>query len=123
MNNIPKDDIPTVNTIDSIRTLQKDWNLYGADPIPKEVCDLAENIVQMQTHLPEIFPTALQSIQLEWHGNDNEYLECDVSVNKLNLFFTYKQRNDERELSIDEYKGIKNIVERFYNQSPEEFSL
>lgn len=56
-------------TIDEISKLEKDWNGYDADAIPKCVCDKArdflENISEDNQPTPPL-PTAADTIQLEW---------------------------------------------------------
>lgn len=65
--------------LDSFYYLGKDWNLYDADPVPKEVIDYSKDILQKLVKQPdEVFPTAADSIQFEYDDILCNHLEFDI---------------------------------------------
>lgn len=73
----------------SIRKLTsvKNWNQYGADPIPDKVFDKTRDILLRLINQPFIAPTANDSIQLEYHNDDGAYLEFEVFEDKIKMCF------------------------------------
>lgn len=81
--------VKSLEILESFRKLEKDWNGYNANPIPNESID---NAIDFLNYLkennedliyPEIFPTGQDSVQLEWHGKNSEYLEIEFFPNKI----------------------------------------
>lgn len=65
--------------LDSFYDLEKNWNLYNADPVPKEVIDYSKDILQKLVKQPdEVFPTAANSIQFEYDDPLCNHLEFDI---------------------------------------------
>lgn len=62
---------------------------------------------------PEIFPTTYGSIQIEYHKNDDTFLEIEIGVGTL--FQVYKVINAEETLNtvFGEIKEIKEIINNF----------
>lgn len=83
-----------MNTIDDCRNLKKDWNGYGAEPIPEEVCDNAEKFAKLFVGARnlEIFPTGEESIQLEFEALDC-YFEIEVFEDHCTYLFCKKYEN------------------------------
>lgn len=61
---------------------------------------------------PEIFPTTYGSIQIEYHKNDNTFLEIEIGVGSL--FQVYKVINAEETLNTV-FGGIKEVKEIINN--------
>ena len=55
-----------LNKIDEMYSFKKNWNLYGANPIPKGTLDLTKGVLKELTIQPEVFPTGVSTIQLEY---------------------------------------------------------
>jgi hypothetical protein len=88
--------IKSLEILESFRKLEKDWNGYNADPIPTESIDnaldfldyLKENINDLI--YPEIYPTAQDSVQFEWSGKNEEYLEFEFFPSKVDALLEIK---------------------------------
>lgn len=71
--------------LNHIATLDKNWNGYDADPISDDIIEECKIIVNQLEVNPEIFPTANDSIQLEYQ-TDKFYIELEVFQNIYLLF-------------------------------------
>ena len=83
---IPKNTLSkNLEKLESISGFKKDWNGYGAEPIPTEVLEKTRKILvrlkEKRVPQPFLAPTATKTIQLEW-DNNCFYLEVSVSENK-----------------------------------------
>lgn len=74
--------------LDDIRKLQYNWDDNGAEPIDKIICDNVLNIIYEVIIQPKIFPTANDSIQLEYYDDKdkNKYLEFEVFKANINVY-------------------------------------
>ena len=85
----------------SFKLLEKGWNGYDADPIDIQVIERAIAIVSKLEKQPEIFPTANDSVQLEY-STEKGYLEFEIFRDHINSF---KKTNEGKE-------SIGNLTER-----------
>lgn len=78
-------------SINSLLTLEEDWDSYGASPVKLEFAstaiDLLQSVMHPNTPPPAIVPTAIGGIQIEWHTNGMD-LEIEVeSTSRINVWF------------------------------------
>ena len=74
-----------IQKIESFRRLKQDWNGNGASPFSEKLITKALDLAKQLTPVPNVFPTARNSIQFEWE-TDNIYLELEVFEDKLEIF-------------------------------------
>ena len=101
----------------------KDWNGYGADPIPSIVIDEARHIISSLNDQPDIFPTADRSLQLEYSLLDDSYLEIDIFEDKIVAMQVYGTDYDNAQfwdLSYGDVEQIQLIVSDFINTKNEQ---
>lgn len=95
-----------------ISMLGENWNGYGAEPFSPELiikmCRVLNNL-----HIqPEIFPTALGSIQLEYEKNNGNYLEIQVTEeDKCSVFELIDNQVKNFNVSVTE---LNRLVDEFY---------
>lgn len=98
-----------LNKVDEMYKFKKNWNLYGANPIPKETLDLTKKVLKELTMQPEVFPTGASTIQLEYEKGNN-YLEIELCENSLSLFMLNEKDKDSFSIkSYYEFRGIDSI--------------
>lgn len=98
-----------LNKVDEMYKFKKNWNLYGADPIPKETLDLTKKVLKELTMQPEVFPTGASTIQLEYEKGNN-YLEIELCENSLSLFMLNEKDKDSFSIkSYYEFRGIDSV--------------
>ena len=93
-----------------IASLKDSWNGNGAPAIPAEVISKAEKLIHLLPIQPEIFPTAMMTIQFEFDNSRHDHMELEIGISdQAELFIaTYFGRESEEEISAD----IETITER-----------
>ena len=74
-----------IKKIESFRNYKDNWNGYGASPLSKNVIKKAITLASEMYPIPEAFPTACDSIQLEWEM-ENIYLELEIFEDETKVF-------------------------------------
>ncbi len=107
MNNLTK--------INKIAALEDNWNNDGASAFSKQLISRARQIITCLSIQPEVFPTAADSIQMEFDGPDGSYLEIEIGESGLASVFSIDRQGKETtaEMEID-YLTINKLVENFY---------
>ncbi len=105
----------SINLLDGILLLPANWNGEGALPFKELLIEACKEIVRLVPVQPEIFPTAAESIQMEYEKASGEYLEFEVTDNKINVFNIDIDGNERSyELRLTEKAGLKDLVRNFY---------
>ena len=64
---------------------------------------------------PDIFPTACDSIQLEYNFSDGRYLEFEVLDDQIEVYLIKKDGEEIEMVLEDEYmEEMNRLVEQFY---------
>lgn len=99
------------DTLNAFAKFDKNWNGYGADPFNSTLLDKAKDIVSTLPYTPEIFPTARDSIQLEFSTDYGDYLEFEIfETHTLMYKHMIKGAITEKEISENE---ISDILDEF----------
>jgi hypothetical protein len=107
----------SLKTLDKIAQLKDNWNHNSAPAFNPDLLRLTRWLVVSLPVQPEIFPTACNSIQLEYGNESKEYLEFEVCINKIIAFMVDKKgQESEVTLKLDEYIKINNMVADFYER-------
>lgn len=75
---IKNKNIECLKKLDVIATLKYNWDGNGANPFPSEFIAKVREIVLMLEKQPELFPTACETIQLEYDKPDGAHLEIEI---------------------------------------------
>ena len=110
-------DVKTDNLkkLDVIQRLKKNWNGNGAAPFsPKEIDRMKVLINELRIQ-PEIFPTALQTIQFEYDNARRDHMEIEIGTsNTAEVFIvTYFGEESFEALPVTA-AAINQRVEAFY---------
>ena len=100
--------------LEAFSAFKENWNGYGANSFPKTLIDRIRRLLVVLTIQPEIFPTARDSIQLEYDVGDNHieievFSNGDVKVLSMKGIGHFTQDS----FSYDE-DAIRRVVDRFY---------
>ena len=79
----------------TIRSFKKNWNGNNAPSFPKRLMDKAENLINGLTIQPEIFPTALCTIQLEYDNARRDHMEIEIGLSDTAEIFIVKYNGEE----------------------------
>lgn len=123
MPNISLED--NIKKVEEFRKLEKDWNMYDADPLPPKVIDNAIEILKHLNIQPKVFPTAVDSIQFEYEEEirtdedepiSTAYMEFEVKEDKIDMMRVIGPSCDyyeECEIALDDYKALNKELETF----------
>lgn len=101
--------------LDEIKGLKKNWNGNKAKPISKKLVNKTKTLIINLEKQPQIFPTANDSIQIEYDGENKSYLELQVT--KLNELTYFKVDKEGKEISGSipcSAFALNALVEEFY---------
>lgn len=102
-----------------ISDLKDNWNDNNAKKFSPELISIVKNILENIVEQPEIFPTANNSIQVEYELIDNSYLEFEIFEDKI-ICLEVPQRNYSKykeQIIPNDIKIINNIVNNFFERS------
>lgn len=101
--------------IDDIARLPNNWNGNGATSFSNQLIDKIRQIVVSLKRQPEIFPTGCNSIQIEYDGPKNSYLEIEIKDEDIASVFKINQVGNESNFEINSNPSeINKIVDEFY---------
>lgn len=90
--------------LDEFHDYEKNWNGYDAEPISDKLIYFVKNLIFELDIIPEIFPVADGSIQLEY-DQDGKYLEFQIYEDK-HMTWYYKERGMDQEGTCPEANSI-----------------
>lgn len=103
----------------AISKLNDNWNDNNAKKFSSKLISVSKKILRNIKRQPEIFPTANNSIQMEYELTDGSYLEFEIFKDKI-VCLEVPQRNyskhKERTIS-NNLKVINNIINNFFERS------
>lgn len=104
-----------LNKLDTIQKLQKGWNGSNDPAFPVSLIDKIRDIVIELEIQPEIFPTALGTIQLEYENSRKDHMELEISDSSTAEVFTVSYNGTKSYESIQaDAKSINMRVQEFY---------
>lgn len=100
-----------------ISKLEYNWNLYGAEPISKDLINIMRNLIYGLKYQPEIFPTGCESIQFEYEKDNGDYLEFElVDEETIEIFRMYSDGTEKYDSCKPNANDINKVVSEFYEQ-------
>ncbi len=106
-----------LHKLDEIASYSDNWNYYGAKHIPHKVISATRELLNELGVQPEIFPTAAESIQLEYELPNGSYLEFEIQSDHV---FVFSRTADgvEEEFTMDfSLPKLAEIVENFHGKN------
>lgn len=104
-----------LNKLKNIAALEDGWNGNGAGAIPEEVIRQAEDLLMILPIQPEVFPTALQTIQFEYDNSRRDHIEIEIDGSETASVFEVKYFGQESEETISsDPDSIRERVMQFY---------
>jgi len=104
--------IELLHTLQEIQKLPDNWNDNDASQFSSELISEAKafisNSIDIAQHL-SVFPTANNSIQVEWELLNGLYCEAEIFEDSIEI---YAEKNDE-ELIHESFNNIKESTDRF----------
>ena len=104
-----------MNKLEVIRRLKDGWNGNGAPAFSDATVDKVVKLVKGVSLQPEIFPTALNTIQLEYDNSRHDHMEIDIGESDAAQIYIKMCNGEERfeEIKVDA-KAVGRRVKEFY---------
>ena len=98
-----------------IKALGDNWNGNGAHSFSDILLQKTNNIIRGLIYQPELFPTAADSIQIEYDGDKGSYLELQLNESDQADVYEVRKDGSEREYKIAAtVSSINKVVNDFY---------
>ncbi len=102
-------------TLKVIEALQSNWNGYGADSFSVDLISKVREFVVSAVIQPDIFPTARDSIQIEYEKDNGDYLEFEFFENgEIKKFFYGSQ--GETDTQYISFECLNGEIDTFYGR-------
>lgn len=99
--------------LDEIKQLNDNWDGENSKSFSTSLIQKVRNILMCLNVQPELFPTGCETIQLEYDGENDSYLEFEISDKPLVKVFRIDQNQKETSYNID-IADIEKEVNKFY---------
>ena len=101
--------------LDIIEKLKPGWNGNQAPSIPSETIRKVRELINALPIQPELFPTALKTIQLEYDNSRHDHMEIEVGESDTSEIFIVTYFGDESVESVPaDIRSIQERVIQFY---------
>ena len=101
--------------LDVIANLKDGWNGNDAPAIPGTVISRVRSLINELYIQPEIFPTALSSIQLEFNNSRRDHMEIEIGESKEAEVFIVMYNGEELFETIEaDPESVNRKVSGFY---------
>jgi len=98
-----------------IRNLKDGWNGNGAEAFPTALIRKVDSIIDELVIQPEVFPTALVSIQLEYDNSRRDHMEIEIGDSETAEVFLVMYNGEELFETISATaEAINKKVGEFY---------
>ena len=101
--------------LDEIKSLKRNWNGNKAKSISKRIINKTKFLIINLEQQPQLFPTANDSIQIEYDGENNSYLELQVTKNNNISYFKIDKKGKETSgiIPVSSF-ALNALVKEFY---------
>ncbi len=81
--------------LERIRAMKKNWNGNGAPAFPAKLISRVRDLVEELFIQPEIFPTAMRTIQLEYDNARRDHMEIEIGDSDTAEVFIVRFNGEE----------------------------
>lgn len=112
---ISEEKLENLKKIETISLLQDDWNGNGAKSFSAGLISKVRNMIMRLPIQPEVFPTACESVQLEYDKADGSHMEIEITEGEDAEVFLIDGMGCENLINIKaSIEAINKVVEEFY---------
>lgn len=108
-----------LDRLDEIKCFADNWDGYGSKKIDSIIIEKSKQLIIYMQHQPTIFPTARDSIQMQFELEDRSYLEFEVFSNHIESLMVPKRvYKDAISKIIDDgdIHTVNSIIKDFYER-------
>lgn len=112
---ISDDKLESLKKLNIISELQDNWNGNGAKALSNKLIDKVKTLIMFLDIQPDIFPTACNSIQIEYDKENDKHMEIELTEDSDVEIFTIDQKGNGiiKKIQFDITK-INGMVKNFY---------
>ena len=112
---ISEDKIENLKKLETIALLRDNWNLNGAKAFTDSLIKKGRDLIFFLEIQPEIFPTACESLQLEYDREDGSHMEIELTDRDEAEIFMVDTKGGESFVNISaSLENINKVVRDFY---------
>ena len=112
---ISEEKLENLKKIETIALLQDDWNANGAKAFSASLITKVRNLIMFLNIQPEVFPTACESLQLEYDKADGSHMEIELTESEEAEVFVVDNKGCESIINISaSIEAINKVVSDFY---------
>lgn len=112
---IDEEKMYNIKKLEEIASLQDNWNGNGAKSFSNQLISQVKSLIILLEIQPEVFPTACETIQLEYDKEDGAHLEIEIKEDKSAEVFWIKHTGEEELRNIQaNIEMIDKVVKEFY---------
>jgi hypothetical protein len=101
--------------LEAIARLQDDWNENGAKAFSMGLITKVRNLIMFLKIQPEVFPTACESLQLEYDKEDGSHMEIELTESENAEVFVVDNNGRESVINIrTNIESVNKVVSDFY---------
>lgn len=107
--------IYNLKKIEEIAQLKDNWNGNGARAFEQKLLDTVKNIIMFLDVQLEVFPTAYNTLQLEYDKEDGAHMEIEINSERQAEVYRIMPDTDEKTEQIElNVQNINKVVKQFY---------
>lgn len=111
----PEDMLKAFGKLRNILKYGENWDGDGGKPFDTKLIEATKNILLGISVQPEIFPTGRGSIQMEYEGTNESYLEIEIkSQDKATVYMVRKDGTETEKDIAPDVTCINRFIEEFY---------
>lgn len=91
-----------IRLLEEYRSLEEDWNGYGAPSLTPELVDKCIAIIKGLNMQPEVFPTGRNSIHFEYDVESFGYLEFELFLDRIEFYAELQDETIDKTYTYEE---------------------
>lgn len=104
-----------IEKLNIIKSFRNNWNGNGAPAFPGELISKVAKLIDKMPIQPQLFPTALTTIQFEFDNSIKDHMEIEIGLGDEAQVFIVKSSGEETEYNIQaNSEEVNKKVLEFY---------
>lgn len=103
------------NKVREFLNLEEDWNGNQAAAFSEDLINKALKIIGVIHDQPDVFPTARQSIQMEYEKENGDYLEFEIFDDRIDMLLMNENQDEiEEQIPVGAFHKINSLIRDFH---------
>ncbi|MEN1969856.1 hypothetical protein WMZ97_17480 [Lentibacillus sp. N15] len=104
-----------INKLKDFLKLEENWNSNQAAVFDEDLINKALEIISVIPVQPDVFPTARQSIQMEYEKENGDYLEFEIFKDHIDMLLMNKEQGEkEEQFTVRAFHKINSRIQDFH---------